>query len=375
MKNSHETRNSERGKAAVIALVALAVVAVGALAYFSGQIAPADNAQSSPAVTAEAETTTEAVSTADAGESAADVEAAAGEGADATDATDATDAAAPASAEGEAQEGAEDVLAGQAKIEPGNPVVAKIGDENVTRLDVLNFITQLPPNIRQLPIEQLFPLAQEQVINSKVVEKNIDFSKVESDPEVKKQVDEAREQILRNAFLQKQVEDKLTDSALKKAYDDFLKTQPDVEEVKAAHILVEDEAVAKDIIAKLNAGGDFAALAKENSKDNTAENGGDLGYFAKADVVPEFAEAAFALKAGSYTKEPVKSEFGYHVIKQEEKRKRPKPTFEEAKPFLENDLGRKLLDDTLKGWREKETIEKFDINGQPVKAAAPVAGQ
>ncbi len=364
MKILNQNNKSERGNAVVIVLIVLAVVAVGALAYLSGQIAPMDDEQTTPAVIeAEAQAATELAD--------ANAEVNAETTGEITSDEVAVDPAAgdPVS---ETQEAAaeEGVSADQPKIEPGNPVVAKIGDEDVTRLDVLNFITQLPPNIRQLPIEQLFPLAQEQVINSKVVEMNIDEASVESDPEVQKQIATAKDQIVRNAYLQKQVDGKLTDGALKKAYADFIKEQPDVEEVKAAHILVEDEAVAKDIIAKLKDGGDFAALAKEFSKDNTAENGGDLGYFAKGDVVPEFAEAAFSTKPGKYSQEPVKTDFGFHVLSVAEKRMRPKPSFEEAKSMIENDLGRKLLDETLKGWREKEKIVKFDINGNAIEAAA-----
>lgn len=340
MKLSNSMNNSESGNALVIALVVVAVVAVGALAYLSGQIKPADSSAAQS-------------------EAVADASPAAG----ADDAASA-DATQTADSEGDAKEGTSE-----------NPVVASIGDEKVFRNDVLGFIGQLPPNVRQMPLEQLYPMALEQVINGRILDQNMKTANLESDPDVLKQFEEAKEQIIRNAFMQGEIEKKLTDSRLKKAYDAFIKEQPDVEEVKAAHILVADEAVAKDIIAKLKDKGDFAALAKEFSKDNTAENGGDLGYFAKSDVVPEFAEAAFALSKGKYTETPVKTQFGFHVIKQEDKRKRPKPTLEEAKPFIESEQRREILEEILEGWRKDKDIKRFDINGNEIEPAAGDAAE
>lgn len=343
-----EEKSQGGGSKVVISLVVLAVLAVGAMAYLSGQITSDDKyadkksdtvAAAEPA-SGEADQTEEAVQTADAGE--------------ATE-VDASDEAAAVAQEAAMQ------------IEPGNPVVAKVGDEEIKRLDVLNFITQLPPNIRQLPIEQLFTMALEQVVNGKIIEMNVDTAAVEKEEAVQAQIETAKQQIIRNAYLEQQVEEKMTEDKLQAAFKEQVADIPDVEEVKAAHILVEDEETAKNIIAQLNDGGDFAELAKENSTDGTAQNGGELGYFAKADVVPEFAEAAFDLKEGAYTKEPVKTQFGFHVIRLDEKRQRPKPTFEQAKPTLEAGVRREILEEIMSSWREDAKVEKFDINGKPLE--------
>lgn len=369
MTDLNSMKKTESGNAVVIVLVVLAVVAVGALAYLSGQIT--DEAPVA-AVTAENEATdtNSDVAGDEAAEAATEMaDANAENGEDAAEgeagATDTAEADTDESAEGE-----EEIASDVPEIDPGNPVVAKVGDEEIMRLDVLNFITQLPPNVRQLPINQLFPLAQEQVINAKVVEMNIDTESVEQDEEVQQKIEQAKQQIIRAAYLEQQVAKKMTEKRLKAAYDEFIKEQPDVQEAKAAHILVEDENTAKEIIAKLKDGGDFAALAKEYSIDNTAEGGGNLGYFAKSDVVPEFAEAAFDLKEGKITQEPVQTQFGYHVIKLEEKRQRPKPTFEEAKQFLQNDVQRALLEEMMSDWREDTKVEKYDINGNEIEPAA-----
>lgn len=327
-------RLSERGNVTVIVLVVLAVVAVGVLAFLSGQVKPdADAGQQAAPVTASADD-----------ESAGEALAAVDENGEAVLA--------------EADE--------ELPIEPGNPVVAVVGDEEITRLDVLNFISQLPPQMRQMPMEQLFEMAQEQVINGRILDQNMTTAGLEDDPEVLSQFEEAKEQIIRNAFMQREISKKMTEARLKKKYDEFVKSQPEVEEVNASHILVEDEETAKQIIAQLKNGADFAALAKDHSLDGTSENGGELGYFAKTDVVPEFAEAAFALRKGRFTETAIQSQFGYHVILQNDKRKRPSPTMEEAKQFLESELRREIVDEILEGWRKDKKIKRFDINGNPV---------
>ncbi len=343
--NSND-KSAKSGKAKTGILALLAIIAVAGLVFVSTQMTAEQGSEASA---------TEETASADPS-AASETQPAAGEE---------TAEAAPA-AEGEAAAAA-DPKVGTTEVKPGNPVVAKVGDQEITRVDVFNFITQLPPNMRQLPVEQLYPLALEQVINGKLVEGKIDSDKLAQDPEVLKQIEMAKTQIIRSTFIQQEVDKQLTEDKLKAAYDKMVAEFPKTEEAKAAHILVEDEAKAKEIITKLNDGGDFAALAKENSKDATAANGGDLGYFAKTDVVKEFGDAAFGLEKGAYTKEPVKSQFGFHVIKLEDKRTRKPPEFEQAKPMIEGNLRREILDEIVEGWRNDAKIERFDINGDPVK--------
>ncbi len=316
------TQKSQSGNAAIIALVALVVVAVGALAFLSGKMTKDDGASVVPAANVAAA----------AGDQTADV--------------------------------------AQTVIEPGNPVVAKVDGQDITRLDVFSFIQTLPPNTRQMPVEQLFPLAVDQVVNAQIINEKVKGVNLDSDPLVKEQLAAAKANIVRNVFMQKEVEKKVTDERLQQVYETYKDNFPELEEAKASHILVADEALATDLIAKLEGGADFAALAKENSTDGTAENGGDLGYFAANEVVPEFAAAAFALNAGEFTKTPVKSEFGYHIIKLEEKRQRPPATFEQAKAFLEGQLRRAVLDEVVFEWRRDSDVERFDINGKDIEPAA-----
>ncbi len=242
--------------------------------------------------------------------------------------------------------------------------------EDVNRVEVFNFIQTLPEQARQIPIEQLFSQALDQVVNAKVVQEKAAQADLSNDPLYKERIEAAKKQIASTVFLQNAVEKEITEERLQQAYQLYVENFPAIEEIKARHILVDDEAKAKELIDQLNNGGSFEELAKANSKDGTAEAGGDLGYFAAKDVVPEFSEAAFTLEPGAYTKEPVKTQFGYHVIKLEEKRQRPPAEFEEAKSFLETQIRQAVLTGVVEGWREEAKIEKFDINGEAIEPAA-----
>lgn len=267
-----------------------------------------------------------------------------------------------------AGEGAAGAPAGEEPmIRLGNPTVAVVDGVEIKRADVFNFIGALPEQVRQMPIQNLFPLALEQVINNKVITKKAESAKLEADPEVTKLFEQAKEQIVRNVYVERQVGEQINNKKLLKAYDELLTKSQDIQETRARHILVDSEEKAREIIKKLDGGAKFEDLSKEYSSGPSAENGGDLGYFAKDEMVPEFADAAFALEKGKYTKDPVKTQFGWHVVKVEDRRKRPEPQFEEVKPQLEAQLRQQTLTEMLEKWQKDSKIKKFDINGDPIK--------
>lgn len=251
-------------------------------------------------------------------------------------------------------------------IKVGDPVVATVGKEEIKRSDVFAYITTLPEQVRQMPLQTLFPLALDQVLNNKIIGDKATAAKLDADPEVTKMLDQAKDQIVRNLYVERELEKAVTQKELLKAYETMLEGFQRVDEVHARHILVKDEATAKEIIKKLDGGAKFEDLAKDSTDTQTAVNGGDLGFFSKDQMIPEFADAAFALKAGEYTKTPVKSQFGYHIIKSEEKRQRPEPQFETVKPQLDAQLRREKLSSMLESWQTEAAIKKFDINGEPV---------
>src|SRR6185437_13217838 len=168
-----------------------------------------------------------------------------------------------------------------------------------------------------------------------------------------------------------------TDEAMKKVYDDAAKQITSEQEVHARHILVPTEDEAKEVEKELKAGADFAELAKKKSKDPGASDGGDLGFFTKDQMVPEFSKVAFSLQPGQIS-DPVKTQFGWHIIKVEEKRDRKAPDFDQVKGQIETYVTRKAQADYVAKLRDAAKIERFDqaANTPPAAggAATPAPG-
>ena len=148
----------------------------------------------------------------------------------------------------------------------------------------------------------------------------------------------------------------------------FAAEQTGREEAHALHILLDTEDQAKAVIAELDKGGDFAALAKQHSTDPGGAEGGDLGWFSAEQMVPEFSQAAFALAPGTYSKEPVKSQFGWHVILLADKRTSEAPPFEQLRDQLASEMTRELINEKLKALRSGVEVERFGPDGTPIPA-------
>src|SRR5690606_19691558 len=169
-----------------------------------------------------------------------------------------------------------------------------------------------------------------------------------------------RERALHSAYIEETIAGSVTDEQVRARYDEQVSQMPASEEIRARHIIVDTEDEAKAIIAELDAGGDFEAIAKEKSKDGAAAQGGDLGYFSKGRMVPEFEEAAFAMEVGAHSKEPVKTQFGFHVLKVEDKRNVAPPAFEQVSQQFRSLLLREAYFDAVNTLREAATVEISD---------------
>ena len=154
-----------------------------------------------------------------------------------------------------------------------------------------------------------------------LVAKAAEAKKLADSNEFKRRLAFMRNKLLMDQFLQGETKNAVTEPALRKAYEEFLKQMAEEKEVRARHILVETEDEAKAIIEEIKKGADFAELAKQKSKDPSKDEGGDLGFFGRDQMVEEFTKAAFNLDKGQMS-DPVKSEFGWHIIKVEDKRVR-----------------------------------------------------
>ncbi len=255
-----------------------------------------------------------------------------------------------------------------------DPVVARVNGEELHRSDVTRMVAQLPPQVQQMPIEMIYPAVIDQLVSGKLVASAGYKAKLADSAEVKDEIKRAEERAVQRAFIQKEMKTRITPKALDEAYQAYLKQNPPQDEVKAAHILVEKEDEAKAIIAELAKGGDFAKLAKEKSKDSVAaQQGGDLGYFTKDAMVEPFAVAAFAMAKGEVSKEPVKTQFGFHIIKVEDKRTQPAPTLDEVKPQLEQTLSKDIVTALVEELRAAAKVETFQIDGSPMPKEDPAA--
>jgi peptidyl-prolyl cis-trans isomerase C len=256
-----------------------------------------------------------------------------------------------------------------------DPVVARVNGTELHRSEVLAARQMLPAQVQQIPFDQVYPQLLDSLVTNLLAAQAGRKQKLADDPEVKKRLQWAQDQIIEEVYLGRYIRSAMTDDRIKARYDQFVKDQKPQDQVNAKHILVKTEDEAKAVIADLKGGGDFAAIAKEKSNDpGTKATGGDLGWFTKDEMVPEFAEAAFKLQKGQYTDTPVKTQFGYHVIMLADRRTAPPPTMEEARPQVVALLQRELIEQKVKELRTSAKIETFNLDGsKPSATPAPAA--
>jgi len=249
------------------------------------------------------------------------------------------------------------------QIDPNTTVVAKVGDQSIYLVQLLDMMEELPAQYRQVPFQQLYPALLDRAIDTALVASAARSSDVGEDPAVQRQVRQAENEVLSQAWLNREIGAEVTDEAVRQRYEEFAADQAGAEEIRARHILLETEEAARDTIQDLNDGADFAELAKERSTGPSAVEGGDLGWFGKGQMVPEFEQAAMALEPGSFTEEPVQTQFGWHVILLEDKRSADAPPFEQVQEQLASDMTREKIQETLEELREGQKVLKFNVDG------------
>ena len=204
---------------------------------------------------------------------------------------------------------------------------------------------------------QLRAMVKEELVNREILMQEADRQGLTSSPEVKNQMDMARQSIVIRALVQDYVKkNPVSDADMKAEYDKF-KAQAGDKEYHARHILVEKEEDAKAIIAKLKGGAKFEDLAKESKDPGSAANGGDLDWAPPTAFVKPFSDAMIALQKGQVTETPVKTQFGYHVIKLEDSRAAKVPSFEEVKPQIAESLQQQKLQAYQQELKKKAKIQ------------------
>ena len=222
--------------------------------------------------------------------------------------------------------------------------------------------------------EDFYGHAVDVMVNSKLALQAATKANVQATPEYQEQLANLQDELARQVYIEQQVEARVTPEDVKKVYDEYLQSFKGQKEIKAKHILVEDEALAKDIIKQLdNKSATFVDLALKYSKDQP-----DLPYFTAEMMVPEFSEAAFAMEKGTYSKEPVKTEFGYHVILIEDVRETKPLEFAEVEPQIKANLSQQVVEQIVQELNTNAEVEKFDLEGKKIEgnlAPVPAAPQ
>jgi len=253
------------------------------------------------------------------------------------------------------------------RAQDANPVLAKVNGAEIRQSDLALAEEELGPSLAQMDPSTKRENVLAFLIDMKIVAKAAEDKKVENNEDFKKRLAFTRNRLLMDSLLATEGKAATTDDAMKKVYEEASKQITGEQEVHARHILVESEDDAKAVAAELKKGADFAELAKKKSKDPGASDGGDLGFFTKEQMVPEFSAVAFTLEPGKIS-DPVKSQFGWHLIKVEEKRSRQAPSFEQVKPQIETYVTRKAQADYVAKLREAAKVERLD---KPEEAAKP----
>jgi peptidyl-prolyl cis-trans isomerase C len=262
-----------------------------------------------------------------------------------------------------------------------DPVLAKVNGVEIHQSDLAlaeeDVGQNLPQGGEDAKRDYLVSYLTDMILLAKAAEEK----RVQDDPEFKRHVAYGRNKVLMEVLLQNEGKKALTDQALKAVYADAVKQMGEEEEVHARHILFRvanpaDEKASKEaedkikaVIARLNKGEDFVTVAKEVTEDPSGkQDGGDLGYFSKEQMVPEFSAVAFKLDKGKIS-EPVKTQFGWHVLKVEDKRKRQPPEYDKVKGQLEAYVERKAQVDLVTKLRADAKIERLDKPAQPEQKA------
>ena len=248
-----------------------------------------------------------------------------------------------------------------ASAEADNPVAATVNGETITRTEILLAMELLPEQFRNMPPAQLFPLIRNQLIDIKLLAAKGAAAGLSDDPRIAARVDFYAMRLTHDYYARDIVKIYLDEELLQEGYQKFLKNFPKAEELKISHILVATEEEAEKVFAELESGAGFSETARSYSVGPSAPKGGELGFLRREQVVPEFAEAAFALEDGGIS-EPVKTQFGWHVITVTDRRTPEPPDFAQVEQKLRAEVADRLVADAAKQEREDAEIELFDLD-------------
>lgn len=247
-------------------------------------------------------------------------------------------------------------------------VVARVNGKDITAAEVQMATDVFGEQLAQVPEAQRQSMVVDALVDMHVMADAAKAAGTTNDPKYKARMSFLEAQALRNTYVEDQVQGKISEDEIKARYEKDIAGYTPPEEVHARHILVKTEDEANAILKQLASGGNFEAIAKEKSEDpGSKDNGGDLGFFAKGQMVPEFETEAFTLKPGETSTKAIKTQFGYHIIKVEERRTQPVPTLDQVREQVIQMVQRDKYQETLAKMRGEAKIEILT----PAAPAAP----
>jgi peptidyl-prolyl cis-trans isomerase C len=247
-----------------------------------------------------------------------------------------------------------------------DPVVAVVNGHKIMKSHIEEAQQLLPRQYQKVPLDQIYPALVDSLIDTHLAAADARSKKMDKDKDFRARMSRIEEQLLQRMVLEKEMTAAISDEALKKRYDKMVAGMASNEEVHARHILLKTEDDAKAVIKELAKGADFAELAKKKSTGPSGPNGGDLGFFGKGQMVPEFEKAAFAMAKGAVSTDPVKTQFGYHVIKVEERRKAEVPKYDAVVEQLRGEISQERGSAYVEKLRSGAKVTRFALDGKPL---------
>jgi peptidyl-prolyl cis-trans isomerase C len=244
-----------------------------------------------------------------------------------------------------------------------DPVVARVNGEEIHRSEVVAAHQRLPEQYRAMPLQAVFEPLLRQLVDTRLLAGLARAEGLDKTDSFKQQLALLTDSMLRQAYLEQQADKAVTEKIVRDRYEVMRREIKPEQQIRARHILVKTEAEANALIAELQGGADFAKLASEHSTGPSKARGGDLGFFSREQMVKPFADAAFALKPGEVSKTPVQTQFGWHVIKVEESRTKPLPTFEESREQIQSKLREAAMKEAVEKGRREASVEMFREDG------------
>jgi peptidyl-prolyl cis-trans isomerase C len=247
-----------------------------------------------------------------------------------------------------------------------DPVIGSVDGKLIFLSDLTRVASTLPEQIRALPFDQIMPALLDRMIDHTALIISARRAGLDQRPDVRRDMRAAADLVLERALLAQITPTKVTDAAIQARFTRQYANRPPAEEVRARHILVGTEVEAKSVLDELKGGADFATLARVVSKDSDAKQGGDLGFFRRDQVWPGFADTAFSLQPGQVSQVPIHNEFGWHIVKVEERRLVAPPTLSDVREQIRQDLTAEAVQAAVADARSDMIIHRFNLDGSEI---------